>query len=188
MNFNAFNFRSIYGAQTTTNPSGKILPNTTTGKSVLTPIDTKGAKVKKKIDSFFFQFYLFLNFGHADKKEKSTFFYGTKPASHPLVTLIRAYQKVSIVDRKGGTYVRYYVHNIGLDNVTHTKELKRRETSTKRKSTYSPQKSTTFTKDKGNVHLKRAVPFLGRKKSFSCDIIISLTSHLQSREFGFHVL
>ena len=122
------------------------------------------------------------------KKEKCTFFYGTKPASHPLVTLIRAYQKVSIVDRKGGTYVRYYVHNIGLDNVTHTKELKRRETSTKRKSTYSPQKSTTFTKDKGNVHLKRAVPFLGQKKSFSCDIIISLTSHLQSREFGFHVL
>ena len=98
------------------------------------------------------------------KKEKSTFFYGTKPASHPLVTLIRAYQKVSIVDRKGGTYVRYYVHNIGLDNVTHTKELKRRETSTKRKSTYSPQKSTTFTKDKGNVHLKRAVPFLDEKK------------------------
>ena len=161
MNFNAFNFRSIYGAQTTTNPSGKILPNTTTSKSVLTPIDTKGAKVKKKRLTLFFNFIFFRTLVTLTKKEKSTFFYGTKPASHPLVTLIRAYQKVSIVDRKGGTYVRYYVHNIGLDNVTHTKELKRRETSTKRKSTYSPQKSTTFTKDKGNVHLKRAVPFLG---------------------------
>ena len=56
-----------------------------------------------KLTDFFSILSFFLNFGHADKKEKSTFFYETKPASHPLVTLIRAYQKVSIVDRKGGT-------------------------------------------------------------------------------------
>ena len=143
-------------------------------KSVLTPIDTKGAKVKKKRLTLFFNFIFFRTLVTLTKKEKSTFFYGTKPASHPLVTLIRAYQKVSIVDRKGGTYVRYYVHNIGLDNVTHTKELKRRETSTKRKSTYSPQKSTTFTKDKGNVHLKRAVPFLGQKNLFLATLLFHL--------------